>query len=379
MAEPTILIIGAGTFGTSTAYHLAQKYKDPSRITIIDRSPPPPKEAASIDINRIVRTDYTSPLYCQLANEAIHSWRWDINLQDYFHWQGWLVMDEEGSEFSVGVRQTFKERGSLPIEDVQLSEIGRRWECMKGTETKGFQSAYWNGEAGWCDAASATANFLRAAVDRGVKKVVSKVNSLLLSADKQRLACVRTADGRCLTADKIILAAGAWSSVLLSPLEDTLQIPDSERLEQQLQATARVSAYYKAFSSELDQLSQLPIVLYGQIGEVIPASKESMLLKYNNSKTSMINTITTSSGHRISIPSVPEQSQYDVPEAVKRETEDILLTKLMPELTKGKQPDYWRMCWAADTPTEDWFMCKHPHARLSNLYLAGGGSFHSYK
>jgi glycine/D-amino acid oxidase-like deaminating enzyme len=45
--EPTILIIGAGTFGTSTAYHLAKTYKDPSKVTVVDRAPSPPKPAAS--------------------------------------------------------------------------------------------------------------------------------------------------------------------------------------------------------------------------------------------------------------------------------------------------------------------------------------------
>lgn len=74
--EPTVLIIGAGTFGTSTAFHLAQRYKDPSRITIIDQCPSPPALAAAIDINRIIRTDYASPLYMNLAFEAIHDWHW---------------------------------------------------------------------------------------------------------------------------------------------------------------------------------------------------------------------------------------------------------------------------------------------------------------
>lgn len=78
--EPTVLIIGAGTFGTSTAFHLANTYKDASRVTVVDRSTSPPKPAASIDVNRIIRTDYPSKLYCDLANEAIHSWFWSLEL-----------------------------------------------------------------------------------------------------------------------------------------------------------------------------------------------------------------------------------------------------------------------------------------------------------
>jgi sarcosine oxidase/L-pipecolate oxidase len=110
MPEPTILIIGAGTFGTSTAYHLAHASQGAaSHITIIDRNPSPPTAAAAIDVNRIVRTDYAKPLYCGLANEALHGWFWSLDLQRYFHKTGWLVLDErEGkSKASAGARKVF--------------------------------------------------------------------------------------------------------------------------------------------------------------------------------------------------------------------------------------------------------------------------------
>lgn len=96
MTEPTVLIIGAGTFGTSTAYHLAQTYRDPSRVTIIDRESSPPAKAAAIDINRIIRADYPSTLYCNLANEAIHTWFWSNELGPCFHKVGWLRLNEQG-------------------------------------------------------------------------------------------------------------------------------------------------------------------------------------------------------------------------------------------------------------------------------------------
>ena len=54
-------------------------------------------------------------------------------------------------------------------------------------------------------------------------------------------------------------------------------------------------------------------------------------------------------------------------------------SKLLQEFTRGKKPDHWRICYDAQTPTEDLLMCKHPHPKLNNLYLAVGGSFHSYK
>ena len=78
----------------SLAYHLAQQYKDPSKVTIIDRDDSPPKPAAAIDINRVIRTDYAKPMYSNLAYEAWHAWFWSLELQPYFHQVGWIMMDK---------------------------------------------------------------------------------------------------------------------------------------------------------------------------------------------------------------------------------------------------------------------------------------------
>ncbi|KAF2765496.1 FAD/NAD(P)-binding domain-containing protein [Teratosphaeria nubilosa] len=377
--EPTVLVVGAGTFGTSTAYHLAQSYKDPSRVTVVDRSPSPPKEAASIDVNRIIRTDYTSSLYCQLANEAIQGWRWNLDVQQYFHWTGWIVMDEDGSDFSAQVKRVFAERGSLAVEDLALLELGDRWAALKGTDIAGFSHAYFNGEAGWCNAHGATANVMAVAEKRGVNRITDQVTELLLDTNGSRVAGVRTAKGQCLTADKVVLAAGAWTSSLMSPIEDALHVSENDRVENQVQATGRVSAYYHVSQEETDRLTKIPIVRYGEFVEVIPPSRENRTIKYNDSRHGFVNTMTTKDGHRISVPVVPEKGQYDVPASIQKETHQLLTSRLMPRLTQGRRPDYWRMCWDAVTPTEDWLMCKHPHSRLNNLYLAVGGSFHSYK
>ena len=134
--DPSVLIVGAGTFGTSTAYHLAQSYKDASRVTVLDQSPSPPKLAASIDVNRIIRTDYPNPLYCQLAFEAIHAWFWSLELGPFFHKSGWIMMDEKGSDLSERVHKVFEDRGSHQTEDVPLDKLD---ESRGHSERHGYQ------------------------------------------------------------------------------------------------------------------------------------------------------------------------------------------------------------------------------------------------
>lgn len=52
----------------------------------------------------------------------------------------------------------------------------------------------------------------------------------------------------------------------------------------------------------------------------------------------------------------------------------------MPSVQReGRPVDYWRLCWDSVTPTQDQLIAKHPDERLNNLFLAVGGSFHSWK
>ena len=377
--EPTILIIGGGTFGVSTAYHLAHVYQDPSKVTVIDRSPSPPYPAAAIDINRVIRTDYPNQFYCNLAHESIHPWFWSGELGPTFNKVGWFMFNEEGSDIANRICNTFTERGSNWAEDVQLNELGQRFDgILNQTETKGFSHAYFNPEAGWVNAAVATHNFITAAEKRGVKRVTADATELLFESSAGRIKGVRTADGQTYFADKVILASGAWTSQLMSPVEDQLDIADKDRIETQARATGTVSAYYRLSVDETAKLikAKMPVIVYGGNGEIFPPSKENQLLKISNSITTFTNTITTKSGRRISVPRV---DQYNVPESIKRETEAIMSSKVLPKYVRGKKPDYWRICYDTQTPTEDLLMCKHPNAKLSNLYLALGGSFHSYK
>ncbi|USP81621.1 hypothetical protein yc1106_08895 [Curvularia clavata] len=379
--EPTVLIIGAGTFGASTAYHLSKQYKDPSRVTIVDRwdttSPLAEKQAAAIDTNRIIRTDYESHLYCNLANEAIHFWFWSIAVQGHFHKTGWIVLDNKEGEFGDAVRKTFLERGGDYTRDVAPEEL-EKYHVTRGVQIERLGKGYFNPEAGWCDAEKATQSFTKVALELGVKRVTGEVQELLLDHSKSRLAGARLRDGRVLTADKIVLAAGAWTSTLMSPLEDALQIRHQDRIERQVTAVGRVSAYYNLNEADTQAIidENLPVIVIGGEIDIIPPSQPNRTLKINDLKSEIVNTVTTSSGQRITAPS--RRNQNDVPEKLKQQS-IRRIHAAMPQWTRDKVPARWRICYDAVTPSEDWLLTRHPNDSLSNLYIAVGGSFHSYK
>lgn len=62
----SILIVGAGTFGLSTAYHLAKAGYN--NITVLEKgSEIPAPFSAGYDLNKIVRAEYEDPFYAGLA------------------------------------------------------------------------------------------------------------------------------------------------------------------------------------------------------------------------------------------------------------------------------------------------------------------------
>ncbi|KAI9725752.1 MAG: hypothetical protein M1828_002635 [Chrysothrix sp. TS-e1954] len=370
-----LLIIGAGIFGTSTAYHLSKTHPTPSRIAVIDRTPFPPDHAASTDINKIIRADYTSPFYMDLAYEAMDAWNtWpELKGKGFYHRTGWIAFSEEGDDGAERIRKNFRDRQHDPTQDVSLGHLRTKFKGLYShTDFEGFEGAYWNPEAGWCDAGAVTAELMKEAVGRGVQYVTGDVRELLM--DKNRISGAKLSNGRILNFEKVLLATGAWTSSLMTAVEDRLSIAEQDRTEAQVTAAGVCVSHFKMSAGELQALKEMPVTIYGEQGDAQPPPANN-LLKLTNSH-SFTNTITTPSGHKVSVP--PQCDQRDVPKSLQDETRQTMTSKLFPQFT-SRPAEYWRLCWDAVSPSQDHLITKHPDARLDNLYFAVGGSFHSYK
>lgn len=369
-----MLIVGAGIFGTSTAYHLSEQSPS-TKITVIDRTPSAPEHAASNDINKIIRQDYSSRFYMDLATEAMHAWATWPELKPLFHRTGWIAFNPAGSDTAALIRENFCARGDDPTRDMSMDEVRKAFGgIFAKSDLSEFDGAYGNPDAGWCDAAAATAAMMHEAVGRGVRYVTGDV-ARLVPGKGATIEAVETADGRRFSGDKVLLATGAWTSSLMSGLEDALGIPDEHRVERQAVAAGVAVAHYKLDDAEQAALKEMPVTVFGDNGDCQPPPPSCGLLKYTNSM-SFTHTITTATGKRISVP--PDgRSQRTIGKKLQDETHAVMTGKLMPQLTRGRPVDYWRLCWDAVTPEQDHLICRHE--RVANLYLALGGSFHSYK
>ncbi|RVX69086.1 hypothetical protein B0A52_06799 [Exophiala mesophila] len=370
-----VLIVGAGIFGTSAAYHLSRSHPQPSKVTVIDRALVPSPLAASSDINKIVRADYSKPFYMDLAYEAMEAWSsWPI-LQPHFHQTGWVALDEKGSNLSQRIRHNFRQSGYPDTSaDITLDEVKDKWGgVLSGIDTHGFDKAYTNTSAGWADASSAVKALMDESVKNGVNYEVGVVDKLL--NDGRSLTGVRTTDGRTLIANRVVLATGAWTPWLMAELEQEMRISSRDSIQTQMQAAGVCVAAFQLSEEESLYYGRMPVLIYGSQGEVMPPNA-ARFLKFTNS-----NTFSNPKQHPKTkqFISVPEADQKYVPLSLKQQSIDIIQRRIPGILSDQRPVDDWRICWDAVSPDQNQLVCQHPDPRLSSLFFATAGSFHSWK
>lgn len=111
-------------------------------------------------------------------------------------------------------------------------------------------------------------------------------------------------------------------------------------------------------------------------GEVIPPN-DTGLLKFTTTQSFK----NTKDGYSVppSWDSPATFTQREVPETLQKECIGSIRPRLPQIFNSDRQIDYFRLCWDAITPDQHPLITKHPDTRLSNLYLAVGGSFHCWK
>lgn len=213
--EPTYLIVGAGVFGVSTAYHLIQKYPRAS-VTLVDRDAfdAESRVAASWDWNKVVRADYDDFVYCKLALEAQDIFKNDPLWKPYFHQTGvyWICR----SDYAQNVISHHHKLGrkddiiALPIAQARGLFDG----LFEDSDYTGAKEVLVNRASGWAAAGDALQAVTRKALELGVKYRVAETASLILD---QQGSCVgiETATGERLMASHVILCTGAYTPKLL--------------------------------------------------------------------------------------------------------------------------------------------------------------------
>jgi sarcosine oxidase/L-pipecolate oxidase len=146
MPNRSVLIIGGGAFGTSTAYHLSDRGYN--KITVLDRFPAPSKDAAATDLNKTVRYDYPSLVYSELAQEAMAAWKSSSHpLSGLFNQTGWIMAAGELARNFIDA--TYRASRLPSTQYISPKDIKMRWPELYGSFSGWF--SIWSPEAGWVE------------------------------------------------------------------------------------------------------------------------------------------------------------------------------------------------------------------------------------
>jgi sarcosine oxidase/L-pipecolate oxidase len=246
LSDP-VIIIGGGTFGTTTAYHLARKgYKS---VTVLDRWPVPSLEAAGNDINKVIRTEYPEPLYTKLASDAAKIWKDPKGLFAGLYFpSGWIIGASDHSRpFVESSIESANALGVEPPELLPTEKVQQLWPELTG-KFPGWLS-FWSSNAAWVNAGESIKRMAEEAVEAGVKYVCGDAGYAkeLLFDEESTCIGVKCADGSTHLGSQIILATGAAAGTLLD-------------LQGQIVAKGHTLGHIKLSPEEVEKYKNMPII-----------------------------------------------------------------------------------------------------------------------
>jgi sarcosine oxidase/L-pipecolate oxidase len=256
-SQPSYLIIGAGVFGVSTAYHLIKKYPDAS-IRLVDRTQYPCPLAASWDWNKVVRADYGDAFYMEKALEAIQLWRNDPLFSPYYHQCGMINIDN--TSLGEETLQNYKDLGvevnanMVSPEDFK-KEFGSFYD---DTDFSEVSEVFVNRDSGWAEATKALTAYTNAVVESGVKYTAADIDVLTFGAEGGCTG-VLTRNGDNITADRVVLATGAGTAKLLA---DSAPGRSELQVDGRLVAGAVVTGIVNLDPKNGHQYTEIPVTVH---------------------------------------------------------------------------------------------------------------------
>ncbi|OQD68854.1 hypothetical protein PENDEC_c030G03954 [Penicillium decumbens] len=370
-----VIVGGGGTMGSSTALHLIRSGYTPSNITVLDVYPIPSLQSAGYDLNKIMSIRLRNAVDLQLSLESLHMWKNDELFKPFFHNVGMIdcSSSEEGIASLRRKHQSLIDAGiGLEKTNVWLEseeEILARAPHFTREQIKGWKGLFC-GDGGWLAAAKAINAIGQFLNSQGVKFGFGGAGTFkrpLFAADGPTCNGLETLDGTKYYADKVVLAAGAWSPTLVD-------------LEDQCVSKAWVFAHIQLTPREAAEYKDAPVVYDGEYGFFFEPNEHGVIKVCDEfpgfSRFKQHQPYGAASAKFVSVPRShakhPTDTYPDASEATIRKA----IARFMPHF-KDKELFNRTMCWCADTADANLLICEHP--KWKNFILATGDSGHSFK
>jgi glycine/D-amino acid oxidase-like deaminating enzyme len=210
---PRIIVVGAGINGVTAAIELKKRGH---RVVLIDPGPLPHPLAASTDISKAVRAAYgPDETYTELAERCIPVWKnWngDFGIELY-HETGVLFVCENRmrpGDFEYESCRVFEKRGHR-FERFDAFTFHERFPAFAADR---FQDGFFDPDAGYVESGLVVSTLIEYARSRGVE-LRERVKFVALDETDRSVRGIVLDDRQRISADAVVIAAGAWTSYLL--------------------------------------------------------------------------------------------------------------------------------------------------------------------
>lgn len=354
----SIIIVGAGVFGLSTALELKQRGY--TNITVLDRYAPPAVDGSSVDISRIIRIDYADQLYCKMAREAYEGWKTEYS--DHYYESGFALLSETpNNDWITKSAATVKANGGT-IEDLpNATKLLKSYPNIQ-SDLSGM-NGYLNRRGGWANAAGSIQQLASRCSVEGVS-IISGPRGTVVSLINEgtRVVGVNVLSGDSIRASQVILSTGAWTSRLLN-------------VAHAASSSGQPVGFIQLTQDEARSLDNTPVMIDMTTGIfVFPPTPGSNILKLARHGYGYVNETTTNNdGSRtISAPKLESsnaQTGY-IPEDADNSLREGL-RRFFPKFADRPWSNR-RLCWYTDTPKGDFIIDNHP--KYDGLFVATGGA-----
>ncbi len=345
-----ILIIGAGIYGITTALELQTRGY---ATAVVHPGPLPHPLAASTDISKVVRIEYgDDEQYMAMVEEALPGWRaWNELFGDtLYHETGVVMITREPMTpggFEYESFQLAKARGHAS-QRLTSAEIEHRFPAWRpGTFVDGF----YNPMGGYAESGRVVAALINHAQKAGVE-LIGGETVVELVHEKGRFAHALTASGKTLPAEQVVVAAGAWTPLLVPELAQVM--------------VASGHPVFHLKPSQPDRLTPPEFVVF--TGDISKSGWYGFPLHPRENVVKIANHGVGQQLH----PSHDERVVTDADVAALR----AFLADALPTLQDAPIV-YTRRCLYCDTLDGHFWIDRHP--TIAGLTVAAGGSGHGFK
>jgi sarcosine oxidase len=212
MTSFDVAVIGAGTFGSWSAWHLSLAG---ASVLLLDAWGPGHSRSSSGGESRIIRMGYgADEIYTRMAMQSLAQWRElsESTGQRLFHQTGVIWIARQTEAYSVATRDTLQRTG-VRLEIVPGPELAMRYPQIQ-LDVPGVFGIY-EPDSGALMARRAVAAVVSEAVRRGVTYATESVSEVSGSGAH---AAVRLQSGETVHAARFVFACGPWLPKLFPSL-----------------------------------------------------------------------------------------------------------------------------------------------------------------